>query len=111
METAISIRLIPSAEILSILPLIQKLGNHKVSEEILKERIREVTRQNYACVGVYNDEKLIGICGLWCQTRHYAGRSVEIDHVIIDETNRSHGFGNHLIAFVADYARQKSCRW
>lgn len=111
METAISIRIIPPSEILSIMPLMYKLGDSKVSEETLKERIQEMAQQNYECVGVYDKEKLIGICGLWFQTRHYAGRSMEIDHVIIDETNRSNGVGKQLMAFVSDYARQKSCRW
>ncbi|HLW31933.1 MAG TPA: GNAT family N-acetyltransferase [Aequorivita sp.] len=111
METAISIRIIPKLEILSILPLLQKLGNFKLSEEILKERLLEMAQQNYECIGVYENERLVGICGLWFQTRHYAGRSVEMDHVIVGETHRNHGIGKQLIAFVVEYAREKSCQW
>lgn len=111
METAISIQIIPKVDILDILPLLQKLGNFRVSEEILKERLLEMVQQNYECIGVYNNEKLVGICGLWFQTRHYAGRSLEMDHVIVDETNRNHGIGKQLLAFVTEYAREKACRW
>lgn len=89
----------------------QKLGNYSVSEALLKERLQEMVQQNYECLGVFDAEKLIGICGLWFQTRHYAGKSVEMDHVIIDDSCRSHGIGKMLIEFISDYARIKSCNW
>lgn len=110
-ENNISIKIIPPAEILSIIPLLQKLGNFSVSEALLKERLLEMVQQNYECLGVFDAEKLIGVCGLWFQTRHYAGRSVEVDHVIIDESYRSHGIGKILMEYVYDYARKKSCKW
>ncbi len=110
-DNAISIRIIDAKDILNILPLLQKLGNYSVSEEVLKERLLEMAQQNYECLGVFNGEALIGTCGLWFQTRHYAGRSVEVDHVIIDEANRSHGLGKKLMEFVYNYGRKKSCNW
>ncbi len=110
-ENKIAIRIIPSLEIFSIIPLIQILGNFSVSEALLKERLQEMVQQNYECLGVFDSEKLIGICGLWFQTRHYAGRSVEVDHVIIDDSYRSHGLGKKLFDFISDYAKTKSCKW
>ncbi len=110
-KTKISIKIIPSSDILSILPLMQKLENYSISEEVSKERIQEMTTQNYECLGVYDTDTLIGICGLWFQTRHYAGRSLEVDHVIIEDSYRSLGIGKMLMEFVYDYARKKSCNW
>lgn len=110
-DSAISIRIVEEKEILSILPLLQKLGNYSVSEEILKERVLEMAQQNYECVGVYDAGLLIGTCGLWLQTRHYAGRSLEMDHVIIDESYRNKGLGKVLMEFVYAYAHSKSCNW
>lgn len=110
-DNAISIRIIDPAEIFSIIPLMQKLGNFSVSETLLKERVQEMTQQNYECLGIFDAEKLIGICGLWFQTRHYAGRSIEMDHVIIDDAYRGHGIGKKLIDFVSNYAENKACNW
>lgn len=110
-KTKISIKIIPSSDILSILPLMQKLENYSISEEVSKERIQEMATQNYECLGVYDTDTLIGICGLWFQTRHYAGRSLEVDHVIIEDSYRSLGIGKMLMEFVYDYARKKSCNW
>lgn len=110
-DNAISIRIIDKNDIFIIVPLMQKLGNYSVSQLLLKERLQEMVQQNYECLGVFDAEKLIGICGLWFQTRHYAGRSVEVDHVIIDDAYRSHGLGKRLFDFVSDYAKTKSCNW
>lgn len=91
--------------------MLQKLGNYTVSEVLIKERLLEMVQQHYECLGVFDAEKLIGVCGLWFQTRHYAGKNVEMDHVFIDDTYRSHGIGKMLIEFVSDYAAKKSCNW
>src|SRR5690606_41719536 len=71
----------------------------------------ERARKSYGCMGVYEKERLVAICGVCSQDRHYAGRSVEMDHVIVGETHRNHGIGKQLIAFVVEYAREKSCQW
>ncbi len=110
-KSNILIKIIPPAEIFSIIPLLQKLGNFSVSEMLLKERLQEMAQQHYECLGVFDSEKLIGICGLWFQTRHYAGKSVEMDHVIIDDAYRNLGIGKMLIEFISDYAKKKSCNW
>ncbi|QAA83175.1 GNAT family N-acetyltransferase [Aequorivita sp. H23M31] len=108
---SINIRIIEPSEILCILPFIQKLGHYSIEETVLRERLLEMAQQNYECLGVYDSDKLIGTCGLWFQTRHYAGRSLEIDHVIIDENYRNQGLGKKLMDFVYDYARNKKCNW
>lgn len=73
----VSFSIIPKEKIEVIIPLVQQLTNQKHSDEILLERFTEMTNQNYECVGVYSDDVLIGCCGLWFMTRHYAGRSCE----------------------------------
>lgn len=110
-DNAISIRIIKTKDIFSILPLLQKLEDYSVPEEVSKERLLEMVHQNYECVGIYDLDRLIGICGLWFQTRHYAGRSTEVDHVIIDDDYRNQGIGKLLMEYVYDYAREKSCNW
>ncbi|WGF94085.1 GNAT family N-acetyltransferase [Aequorivita marisscotiae] len=110
-DNAISISFIDPQEIFSIIPLMQKLGNFAVAENLLKERLQEMTEQNYECLGIYDSELLIGACGLWFQTRHYAGRSLEMDHVIIDDAYRGRGVGKKLVDFVSQYAKTKECNW
>jgi GNAT superfamily N-acetyltransferase len=110
-DNAVSIRIIDPKEIFTIVPFLQKLGNNTVEGPVIKERLQEMIQQNYECLGIFDEEKLIGTCGLWFQTRHYAGRSLEMDHVIIDDAYRGHGVGKMLVEFVSDYAAKKSCNW
>ncbi|KAB1063888.1 GNAT family N-acetyltransferase [Tamlana haliotis] len=93
----------------AITPLVKKLNNDKVSESLLKERIAEMFNQNYECAGVFDDDILIGVCGLWYCTRHYSGRSVEPDHVFIAEGYRGKGLGHEFFSWIYDYVSKKGC--
>lgn len=96
-------------EIPQILPLIQQLMENQFSDDILLERFTEMFTQNYECFGIYLDEKLVGVFGMWFMTRHYAGRSCEPDHIYIDESYRNLGIGKKLFEFIYDYAGKKGC--
>ncbi len=104
-------KIIPVSDILIISPLLQKLGEYKVPENILNQRILEMASQSYECIGIYSSNHLIGICGLWYQTRHYAGKSVETDHIIIADEYRNKGIGDQLFKFIYNYALEKECKW
>lgn len=91
------------------MPLMEKV-NTKTPSEILKNRTLEMAKlPNYECIGLYNDGNLIGICGLWYSVRHYIGKSVEPDHVIIDDTERSKGLGKTFFKWIDNYVKSKGC--
>ena len=95
--------------ILSILPLLSII-NTKTPPDLLKQRVLEmVNYQNYECVAVYDNEKIIGISGLWYSTRHYIGKSVEPDHVIISEDYRGQGLGKKFFEWIYNYTKAKGC--
>jgi hypothetical protein len=102
-------KIIPKEEIFSIIPLIQKLTNYSVNKAVLEQRFLEMISQNYECAGIYNNDKLIGISGLWFSTRHYAGKSVEADHVYIDDDYRGKGLGKAFFKWIYNYAKEKGC--
>jgi len=108
---AVTFRILPANEILSIVPLMKELGSADISDETLQERLLEMAEQHYECIGIYDETSLIGACGMWFQTRHYAGKSVEVDHVIITSSHRSMGIGKQLMEFVYSYAGAKNCNW
>ncbi len=100
-------RIIENDNINSIIPLVQKLNDNKQSEAILKQRFAEMVTQNYECAGIFDGEKLIGISGMWFCTRHYSGKSIEVDHVYIDESYREKGLGKQFFKWIYDYAKQR----
>jgi GNAT superfamily N-acetyltransferase len=99
------IQIIPSEELNSIIPLLQQL-NKTTPQRILKERLKDMSTQNYKCIGVYIENKLVGISGLWFLTRHYIGKTVEPDHVVIDENYRGQNLGKLLFEWIYNYAKE-----
>ena len=102
-------KIVEKESIADIIPLVQKLNGNKVNDAVLTQRFVEMFNQNYECAGIYDSEKLIGVCGLWFCTRHYSGRSVEPDHVFIDENYRNMGLGKQFFSWIYDYALSKGC--
>jgi len=105
---SIIIKLIPKDQILTIIPLLKKL-NTKTPENILNNRVLEMVEQNYECIGLYENNKLIGICGLWYSTRHYIGKTAEVDHVIINNTYRNKGLGELFFKWIYKFLKEKGC--
>ena len=99
----ISFKIIEPSEINTIIPLVLKLNNQKITEA-------EIVTQNYECAAIYDREKLIGIAGMWFCTRHYSGKSVELDHVFIEDGYRKKGLGKQFMKCIYDYVAQKGCQ-
>ena len=106
---AIYFSLLSSKDIPQIVPLMQLFNEDRFSAEVLQKRLEEMFQQHYECVGVFEDDLLIGVTGLWYQTRHYSGRSCEVDHVYIDEKYRSGGIGKKLFSFIETHIKNKGC--
>ncbi|WP_317169090.1 GNAT family N-acetyltransferase [Flavivirga algicola] len=100
-------KIIEKENINTVIPLVQKLNNNKISYEVLEQRFSEMVTQNYECAVIYNGDKLIGVTGLWFCTRHYSGRSVEPDHVYIDDGYRGMGLGKQFFEWIYNYIKAK----
>ena len=92
-----------------VLPLIMELSEYQTEEQLLKERMTEMFDQNYECFGIYKDEEIIGVFGLWFMTRHYAGKSCEPDHVFILPKYQNKGLGEQVFNFIFEYSKEKGC--
>jgi len=102
------LKLIPETEIKSIIPLVTLL-NPGLEEKILLARLDVMMKNNYQCLGVYHDKKLIGVCGIWTLMKFYVGKHLEPDNVVIHPDHRSKGVGELMMKWVDDYARQLNC--
>ena len=100
-------KIIPSDQIGLIIPLVKKMAKDSVADAVLLQRLQEMSTQNYECVGVYDHQQLIGVAGMWFCTRHYSGRSVEVDHVCIEEAYRNQGLGSQLMIWIENYVSKK----
>ncbi len=102
----ISISVISKNDILTIIPLL-KILNKKTSDKLLRQRVLEMANQNYECIGLFDKDELIGICGLWFATKHYIGKTAEVDHVIINNQYRNNGLGRFYFDWIYKYLIDK----
>ena len=104
------IELIPHHQLETILPLVDELNNKSIAYPVLKERLKGmIAMGSYECIGVYDQEQLIGICGLWVLNKLYVGKHVEPDNVFIKEEYRSSGVGQLMMDFLFQYAKDIGC--
>lgn len=92
-----------------ILPLVSDL-NPGLSEDLLKERLQEMSSQNYQCLIATEGDTVVGVCGFWITTRFYCGKQVEVDNVVVSESMRSKGLGKQMMQWIYDYGRSIGCK-
>ena len=102
------IELIPSEEILSIMPLLRVLNN-EIGDDVIEHRLNEMISQGYECIGVYDNNKLVAICGLWIITKYYVGKHIEPDNVVVLPEYRSKGLGKLIMAWIYEYGKSQGC--
>ncbi|WP_400076907.1 GNAT family N-acetyltransferase [Winogradskyella sp. R77965] len=106
---AYQFKIIPNDALDQIIPLVYELNDAKVSLELLQSRFNEMQHQNYECATIFNGKELIGVTGLWFCTRHYIGKSVELDHVYIKPEHRGNGLGKQFMEWIYNYVKGKGC--
>tara|TARA_R110001583_G_scaffold12354_4_gene54946 strand:- start:155 stop:586 length:432 start_codon:yes stop_codon:yes gene_type:complete len=109
MLTEFQIGFIPKENINEILPLVQMLNNYKIPVETLKRRLQDMLMDGYQCLGAYDKDELIGICGVWVLNKLYVGKHLEPDNVFVLPEYRSSGVGKLMLDRVLNYALEIGC--
>ena len=92
-----------------ILPLLSEL-DPSISMAVVKTRLSEMIENGYECVGIYINDELIGICGLWILVKYYIGRHIEPDNVYIKPEYQGLGIGKKLDVWLQTFAVSRGCR-
>ena len=103
----IDFRYLNVGNIPEILPLIQDFVSHKYSDETHTNRFIAMFQHEYDCIGFYHGQELIGLCGLWYQTRHYSGKSCELDHFYIKPDFQSQGLGTRFMNWIGSKLKKE----
>ncbi|XLS27485.1 GNAT family N-acetyltransferase [Flavobacteriaceae bacterium M23B6Z8] len=103
-----TIDFIPENELPVVIAFWQLLDK-SLSKELLLQRLDEMILQGYKCVGIYEGDKLIGICGIWILVKYYMGKHIELDNAVIDPEYRGKGLGALLSKWIINYANSIGC--
>jgi GNAT superfamily N-acetyltransferase len=103
-----NIELIKPQNINVIIPFLQLLDAN-LTENDLKTRLQVMLANNYQCIGVYDEDRLVGISGLWIIQKYYIEKYIEPDNVVIHPDYRGKGIGEILSKWIDEYAVEIGC--
>lgn len=87
-----------------IVELVQLL-NPSLTAETLHERLaQQWGAEGYHCVGLFKNDRIIGLASAWVTLRLYGGKVVEFDNIVVDPAERG-GTGTQLLALLEERFR------
>ena len=107
-NTAFTVKLIPLDEIASVLPIFINFHPAYSGEQLLR-LLTEMMEQGYQCAVAFDNDRPVGVIGLWIQTKFYIGKHIEYDNFYVLPSYRGRGVGKSLLKYVNCYAREQGC--
>ncbi len=90
-------------------PIIHQLYD-KMDKKSYERHIDDMMAgNNYHMVGIYKDNKLVGVTSYWVLTRFYCGRYIQIGNMVVDKNLRGQGIGTKLLQYVEKKGRELGC--
>ncbi|MER2999031.1 GNAT family N-acetyltransferase [Pontibacter populi] len=72
--------------------------------------LSQMLPNGYRMVGIFTDEKCVGLSGFWINTKLYSGKYLEIDNFIVDVAYRSQELGKRLSDWMQQLAVKENCQ-
>lgn len=85
-------------------PLIQLL-NPELDKADFQALLKDMLPLGYACLGAFEGETLIGICGYWRRVQFWNRRSIQLDNLVIAESHRNQSIGKQMNDWLEALAR------
>lgn len=88
-------------------PIVKQLRVH-LDESSYLELIKEAyLNEGYKMFVLYKDSKIVAVIGFMKMTTLYYGRFIWVCDLVTDINNRSKGYGEQLLNFTHDWAKER----
>lgn len=87
-----------------------KLMYTDVSLDNYEIMLSEMILNGYSQIDILFNQKLIGVAGVWENTKLWCGKYIELDNVVVLPEFRANGIGTKLIQFVELYAEDNGVK-
>lgn len=80
-----------------------------LSKEEYSSELDEMLKHDYTQLAVYENDKCIGLTGIWVGYKLWCGKYLELDNIVVASEYRSKGIGQHIFNEVKIIAQEKGC--
>lgn len=89
-------------------PVMQQLRTHLDADAFLR-CVREQEEQGYRLVALWQDGEVVAVAGFRIGSNLAWGRYLYVDDLVVDEAERSKGYGAVLLDWLRRHARESFC--
>ncbi len=100
---SVHIRWLTTTELPLIAPFLQQLSACGTTHPGVIEHLQSLP---YQVAGLFVNQQLTGICGVWPLYKHYVGKHLELDNVAVLPSFQGQQLGQQLVQWVIAWARQ-----
>jgi GNAT superfamily N-acetyltransferase len=98
-----------NAQILACFPVMVQLRPHLNQDNFLAQ-IRRQKQSGYQLVYLTIDAHVLAVAGFSISECFAWGHFLYVYDLVVDQAARSQGYGQHLFAWLVDFARQHNCQ-
>lgn len=92
-------------EILAAFPVMRQLRTHLDESSYLNLVLDAQKNDNYKLYALLDDQEIVAVTGFKPMITLYYGRFVWVCDLVTDINKRSHGYGEKLLSFVHEWAK------
>lgn len=74
-----------------------------------RDELNQMINNNYSQLAVFDNEKIVGICGIWINTKLWSRKYMELDNIIVSSKSRSKGIGKMMFDYAKNIATTENC--
>ncbi len=89
-------------------PVVNQLRTHLDPEEFVS-LVTEMQPQGYRLFVLIDEGKVAAVTGVAQQLNLYYGKNMYVYDLVTDEANRSKGYGEALLSYIHELARELGC--
>jgi GNAT superfamily N-acetyltransferase len=107
-ETTYIKELINNDDFLKAFPVMKQLRTHLTQETYLN-LIEDMKKEGYKMFALCVEEEIVAVIGVIKLTNLYYGKHVWVNDLVTDVSQRSKGYGQILLSFVNEWAKENAC--
>jgi GNAT superfamily N-acetyltransferase len=92
----------------AVFPVLQQLRDH-LDHDSFEDLYDAMAEGGYRLFAGYVDDDPVAVAGVTISTNFYLGRHAYVYDLVVDEDNRSEGYGAELLEYVHEWAADKDC--